>query len=115
MHRAVAEHRGDDILCEHEVDHRNRDTLDNRRENIRVATVGQNRANSRKKLWRGGKSSQYKGVSFLKHNGRWRALIVKDKQAHVIGYFGSEIVAARAYNRAAVEFHGEFARVNEGI
>lgn len=105
---------GDDIDGKN-VDHRNRDTLDNRRQNIRVATVGQNRSNSTKKLWRGGKSSEYKGVSWHKHKGKWRAIIVKDKLQRELGYFDSETDAAQAYNRAAIELHGEFARINEGV
>lgn len=111
LHRYIMEMTGSSV----QVDHRNRDTLDNRRTNLRPATVGQNRSNSRKKFWRGGKSSEFKGVSWHKRTSRWRAVIVKDKRQRELGLFDSEADAARAYNRAAMEMHGEFARINEGI
>lgn len=115
MHRVVVLGVAGSIEYSCDVDHKNRDTLDNRRDNLRVATIGQNRANSRKKLWRGGKSSDYKGVSWHKRRCKWRAIIVKDKRQRELGFYDDEKDAARAYNRAALELHGEFACINEGV
>ncbi len=115
MHRDVLKIANGGLPPESNGDHKSRDTLDNCQDNVRVATIGQNRSNSRKKLWRGGKSSEYKGVSWYGRYGKWRAVIVKDKKQRELGMFSSETEAALAYNRAALEMHGEFARINEGI
>jgi hypothetical protein len=93
------------------VDHKNGNGLDNRKKNLRIATPAQNNYNSRK---RGGNvSSKYKGVSKIKKNNRWRAYITiaGPKQKH-LGYFDNEIEAAKAYDGAAKELFGEFARLN---
>ena len=94
------------------VDHINHDTLDNRRENLRVCTVSQNVINSAKPTGR--YSSRYKGVSFdkKKKNNVWRACIWKDNTFHHIGNFLTEIDAAEAYNKRALELFGEFAYLN---
>jgi len=91
------------------IDHRNGDGLDNRRCNLRPATDGQNGANRGKFT---GCSSQFKGVSWDKANGRWVAQIRVNGKRHLLGYFQSEIPAASAYDDAAVRYHGEFARTN---
>ena len=46
-------------------------------------------------------------------NRKWLAQIVVDRQCHHLGYFLTPIDAARAYNEAALLYHGEFARLNE--
>lgn len=58
-------------------------------------------------------TSQFKGVRFHQRLGKWHAFIVleKGKQTH-LGYFLSEIEAARAYDDAARENFGAFARTN---
>jgi len=106
MHRQILGlERGDN----HQGDHKNHNTLDNRRDNLRVATRGQNQHN--RKLQQGG-SSRYKGVCLRKSTGRWQALIrVDGKQKH-LGYFPNEQVAALAYDLAAIELHSEFAYLN---
>lgn len=90
-----------------QVDHRDGNTLDNRRLNLRVATPGQQRANSRKKSDRA-YSSRFKGVSRPKGCARWLAQI----RLRRIGYFATEEEAARAYDAAAVVEFGEFACLN---
>lgn len=99
------------------VDHINRDKLDNRRCNLRLATRAQNEANKRKRRTQaGGKpSSKYKGVSYRKGYKKkpWRAVINYEKRYINIGNFKTEIEAAKAYNEAAKKYFGEFAFLNE--
>ena len=94
------------------VDHVDGNTLNNRRINLRVATRQQNAANQPA---RGG-SSKYKGVYVHRHHGiasgKFRAGIVVDGKARALGYFWSEEDAARAYDNAALEHFGEFAKLN---
>lgn len=89
------------------TDHRNGRGLDNRRCNIRVATVSQNQCNRGKQ--RNGK--RFKGVF---HKGKkFEAIVGFNGRNHYLGLFDDEIEAARAYNAKAKELHGEFARLNE--
>lgn len=92
-----------------EVDHENRDKLDNRRPNLRHCTRSQNRANSigqpgRRQL------SRFKGVTNLK--GRWKAQTTVRGTHLNLGYFDTEEEAARAYDAAVREHFGPFARCN---
>lgn len=89
-----------------QVDHINGDGLDNRRANLRLCTFAENRRNSRAL----GGHSRFKGVS--RKNGKWCAQIrVAERQVH-LGYFRVEAAAAAAYDAAAREHFGEFARLN---
>lgn len=92
------------------VDHINGDTMDNRKENLRLATVGQNAYNSKPQQ---GRSSKYKGVTFSKRYQKWKAQITARKSLKFLGYFADELEAARAYNKAAEELFGEFAWLND--
>lgn len=91
-----------------EIDHRNRDGLDNRRTNLRWATKAQRRWNQGV---RRDSQSGFKGVHLLR--GRyWTATIRQfGKQLH-LGYFPDAESAARAYDQKARELHGEFAYQN---
>jgi len=91
------------------VDHVNGDKLDNRKVNLRPATVTQNAANSAK---RSGTSSQYKGVSWSASAGRWVAQIQAAGVKRNLGRFTDEAEAAAAYDQAAVEAFGPFALTN---
>jgi hypothetical protein len=86
-------------------DHKDRNGLNNQRDNIRRCTPGQNSGNTKSHT---DSSSHYKGVSFLKRTGRWKVSI----QGKHLGYFADEHSAAQAYDRAAVEAFGEFAFLN---
>lgn len=105
MHRIVL-----DLPKGFDVDHRNCNGLDNRRENLRSATRSQNIANQRKHItnkWR----SRYKGVK--KSGRRWEARLKKNGIEHSLGTFVVEEEAALAYNKAAKKLFGEFALINE--
>jgi hypothetical protein len=92
------------------VDHKNHDTLDNRRSNLRLATYAENGFNRRKV--NKSKSSKFKGVSFRKRRNRWRATICTNGRNIQLGEFNSELTAARAYDAAARKYFGEFACLN---
>jgi len=93
------------------VDHRNGDSLDNRRANLRIATKTQNTCNSRK---RKNTSSRFIGVCFHKRSKLWAARIKYRGKDIWLGYFDSEIEAGKTYDEAAKKYHGEFARLNFG-
>lgn len=87
------------------VDHINGDTLDNRRDNLRIVTQAQNNLNRHAR--RNG-TSRYKGVQLCKSTGRWRAMISDGTRYKHIGRFDTEVEAAYAYDLESLKFHGEF-------
>ena len=91
------------------VDHRNCDSLDNRRANLRFATRSENMRNRRKKR---NASSQFVGVHFYKPQGNWSCSILHNGKRIWLGRFDTEIEAAKAYDEAAKKLFGEFARLN---
>ncbi len=95
------------------VDHVNGDSLDNRRENIRVATTQLNAANRGKQK---NNTSGYKGVFQRKESyyktPRYRAMIRVNQKLIRLGTFEDPEEAAKAYDKAAVEHFGEFAYLN---
>jgi len=94
-----------------EVDHKNGNGLDNRKENLRPATASQNQANARQHVDAG--YSQYKGVTFHKITRRWQASVQCNKKRRFFGGFKTEKEAAEAYNKEAAKVFGEYARLNE--
>ena len=108
MHRLILGVKDTDIM----VDHRWHDTLDNRRDNLRVCSNSQNQIN-RLTYKSTIHTSTYKGVSKNKKTGKWRALIYKNNKRIAIGTFKKEIDAAKAYNKEALNLFGSFAHLNE--
>jgi len=91
------------------VDHRNRNPLDNRKKNLRCCTQRENAMN------RVGKTGvKYKGVSRYskRYPNRWRANIVVHYKQKWLGSFSSQEEAAEAYNKAAIIYFGEYAKLN---
>src|SRR5688572_19860528 len=105
MHREIVHVGSLPVL----VDHKDRDTLNNQKSNLRICTVSQNNAN---KNSRPGSSSKYLGVYYSKRDKLWKAKVRKNRTPYNLGYFESEVEAARAYNVKAIELHGEFANLN---
>jgi len=91
------------------VDHMNHDTLDNRRDNLRKCTHGQNMMNKRKY---GNNTSGYKGVYFVPQYDKWLCQINLNNKCISLGYHSSKEEAAHAYDRAAKRYFGEFAQLN---
>lgn len=91
------------------VDHISRDTLDNRRCNLRIVTNAQNMWNQR---MRSNNTSGYKGVSWHPVNKSWTARLDHNGEKIQRAGFKSRHDAARFYNDAALKYHGEFARLN---
>ncbi len=102
------------------IDHRDRDGLNNRRDNLRVAGQTLNNANSR--LRSNKRHSKFRGVTLFRTskvvNGKryeylyWQARIQSAGVARHLGYFEVEEDAARAYDAAARVLFGEFASLN---
>lgn len=90
------------------VDHKNRNGLDNRKENLRICTNSQNQGNSEKQI---NNTSGFKGVSMDKN--RWVAQIQFNGKRKKLGYFDKKEDAAKKYNEFALEYFGEFARLND--
>lgn len=95
------------------VDHKNRNGLDNRRENLRVASRTQNMVNSKKKNL-GSTSSRFKGVCWMPKIGKWYARICVHGRRIFLGSYSEETHAAYAYDVAARNMVGEFANTNFG-
>lgn len=91
------------------VDHVSGFTLDNRRANIRACTSQQNACNARKSI---GKTSRYKGVSWHRRSQRWQVYVSRHHRPVYVTSSKCETAAARAYDAAARDLYGPYARLN---
>lgn len=92
-----------------QIDHKDGNGLNNQKENLRFSTQQQNVFNQ-KPTGRG--TSKYKGVSWAKTMHRWYAGIKFNGRSKNLGFYNNEVDAAEAYDTAAKELFGEFARTN---
>ena len=105
MHRQIMHAPPDKV-----VDHKNHHGWDNRKENLQVVSQQENTWNSERGKNTG--SSKYKGVNYDKAHRKYRATLCHNRGKIHLGYFESEIEAARAYDEAVKKYRGEFAVLN---
>ena len=89
------------------VDHINGNTLDNRRENLRICTPAENTRNYRKPKTN---TSGFKGVSWINRFGKWHSAISVNGKNKSLGYFDTPEEAYKAYCEASKKYHKEFGR-----
>jgi hypothetical protein len=90
------------------VDHIDGNGLNNCKSNLRICTQGQNICNSRPR----GKTSVFKGVSYDKKRGKYKAFVWENGATAMIGRYDDAAEAAKARDYRAVQLHGEFAYLN---
>lgn len=90
------------------VDHINGDKLDNRRNNLRIVTPSQNAIN--KKIRRDSKTG-IRGVRYRWQYGFWQARITREGKRVSLGHFKTKEEATKAYQKAAPQVYGEYARI----
>lgn len=91
-----------------EVDHKNREKLDNRRRNLRIVTRKMNMLN---RGLQKNNSSGFKGVTF--QQGSWKAQLGVNGKHICLGCYKSKQQAAKAYNRAVLKRYGRIAWINK--
>lgn len=105
MHRQILGLTDSKVQC----DHKDGNSLNNQRSNLRIVTNQQNSFNMKSRI---GCVSKYKGVVWDKTHNKWQVRIsVSGKRKH-IGLFIDEVEAAKAYDTAAKKYFGEFAKLN---
>ena len=112
MHRIIMKRILSRELTRHElVDHKNGNPLDNRRDNLRLATNAQNQFNRDKNS---NNTTGFKGVYRNPGSSRrpFVAKIMQERKSRYLGSFPTAVEAAQAYDQAAIELAGQFARGN---
>lgn len=94
-----------------DVDHKNHNTLDDRKTNLRICTHAENTANS---VMQKRNTSGYKGVYFDKRRVKWYSQIRFMGKSYTLGLFESPVEAAKEYDHVAKQLYGEYANPNFG-
>jgi len=105
MHRLIAKPTKDMV-----VDHVDGNALNNQKINLRICTSMQNSINRKLNV---NNKTGYKGVDYIQTLNKYRAYINTNRIRKHLGCFIDPIDAARAYNEAALKYHGEFAHINK--
>jgi hypothetical protein len=92
-----------------EIDHINQNKLDNRRCNLRLASHFQNQQNRGRRI---DNTSGFKGVCYLKKQNCFVAYINAFGKREYLGYYKKAVDAGRAYDKAALRVHKEYACLN---
>lgn len=109
MHRHIMFLEGYNIQNK-QIDHKNGDALDNRLNNLRIATHTENARNRRISKTN---TSGYKGVCWDERRKKWRVYIrIDNNKRSFLGNFTDILSAVKAYDAAAIIYHKEFANTN---
>lgn len=104
MHRVIMNCPEDMV-----VDHLDHNRFNNQKSNLRICIQNNNMKNRKLNI---NNTSGYKGVILEKRTGKWVATIQANKRGKYLGSFETPEDAAKAYDTAAKELHGEFAHLN---
>lgn len=107
VHRVIWEMHNGPIPAGMVIDHKDMDAMNNVLSNLRLATKSQNAFNVRRSK---NNRSGIKGVVFSTRDKKWTAQIGFDGKQKHLGSFHTKGLAAVAYAKAAIRYHGEFAR-----
>jgi hypothetical protein len=91
------------------VDHKDRNGLNNTRDNLRSTSVQNNNRNATKQR---NNTTGYRGVDYNKNHKSFRARVNINRKSVYCRYFKTAEEAAKAYNEAAIKYFGEFANLN---
>lgn len=108
MHCLIATRMG--LKITNQVDHVDRNKLNNKRNNLRLATNQQQKGNE---SLRKTNTSGFRGVYWSKKYCKWLAQICFNSKSIFLGYYPNKVAAAKAYNKAAKKYFGEFACPNK--
>lgn len=116
MHRMIMKVTDKKIF----IDHKDHNGINNQKSNLRICNYALNNCN---KISQVSSTSKYLGVSWHQYKrkrkdgsyhyyGYWTAVLGKRDKQYRLGLFKDEIEAAKAYDKKALEIHGEFANLN---